>query len=296
MFRRPGSGARYEYHRVPRVSVVVERCCRATRTQLITRVRPGRTLSRRVSRVSSRQFVRADRVVPDTEFCSSRGPQRASTSADGCSTPPRTDIRARSSSSSSSSLTFFRPPTVFVAFLRLGTVAMTCPTNDTDGGCGGGGDWKDKYRALEKEYDDFREQSQSLERELEMDVEMLEKNNKELKSKNNQLQFDLDTQRVSTLSVGFRVFRSLAYYLRSTADVLRSQNVRRRQLVVSSLMVRCLDEKSRRTAKPNEPDTQLARGGYTFPRQRNQLRKIHQGVGTENRRLGKTTKVRLVVT
>jgi len=171
---------------------------------------------------------------------------------------------------------------------------MTCPTND--GGCGGGGDWKDKYRALEKEYDDFREQSQSLERELEMDVEMLEKNNKELKSKNNQLQFDLDTQRVSTLSVGFRVFRSLAYYLRSTADVLRSQNVRRRQLVVSSLMVRCLDEKSRRTAKPNEPDTQLARGGYTFPRQRNQLRKIHQGVGTENRRLGKTTKVRLVVT
>lgn len=57
-------------------------------------------------------------------------------------------------------------------------------------------DWKDKYRALEKEYDDFREQSQSLERELEMAVEFLEKNNKELKSKNNQLQFDLDTLRV----------------------------------------------------------------------------------------------------
>lgn len=57
-------------------------------------------------------------------------------------------------------------------------------------------DWKDKYRALEKEYDDFREQSQSLERELEMDVEMLEKNNKEFKSRNNQLQFDLDTLRV----------------------------------------------------------------------------------------------------
>lgn len=60
-------------------------------------------------------------------------------------------------------------------------------------------DWKDKYRALEKEYDDFREQSQSLERELEMDVELLEKNNKELKSKNNQLQFDLDTLRVCLL-------------------------------------------------------------------------------------------------
>lgn len=59
-------------------------------------------------------------------------------------------------------------------------------------------DWKEKHRALEKEYDDFREQSQSLERELEMDVEMLEKNNKELKSKNNQLQFDLDTVRVCT--------------------------------------------------------------------------------------------------
>lgn len=59
-------------------------------------------------------------------------------------------------------------------------------------------DWKDKYRVLEKEYDDFREQSQSLEHELEMDVEMLEKNNKELKSKNNQLQFDLDTLRVNT--------------------------------------------------------------------------------------------------
>lgn len=57
-------------------------------------------------------------------------------------------------------------------------------------------DWKDKFRALEKEYDDFREQSQSLERELEMDVELFEKNNKELKSKNNQLQFDLDTLRV----------------------------------------------------------------------------------------------------
>ncbi|XP_060835308.1 nuclear distribution protein nudE homolog 1 isoform X2 [Rhopalosiphum padi] len=56
-------------------------------------------------------------------------------------------------------------------------------------------DWKEKYKALEKEYDDFREQSQSLERELEMDVEVLEKNNKELKSKNNQLQFDLDTSR-----------------------------------------------------------------------------------------------------
>lgn len=56
--------------------------------------------------------------------------------------------------------------------------------------------WKEKYRALEKEYDDFREQSQSLERELEMDVETLEKGNKELKSKNNQLQFDLDTLRV----------------------------------------------------------------------------------------------------
>jgi len=56
-------------------------------------------------------------------------------------------------------------------------------------------------------------------------------------------------------------------------------------------MVRCLDEKSRRTAKSNEPDTQLARGGYTFPRQRNQLRKIYQRVGTENRRLGKITKV-----
>ncbi|VVC43421.1 Hypothetical protein CINCED_3A011831 [Cinara cedri] len=66
---------------------------------------------------------------------------------------------------------------------------MTNP-NETDSE-----DWKDKYRALEKEYDDFREQSQSLERELEMDVEMLEKNNKELKSKNNQLQFDLDTLR-----------------------------------------------------------------------------------------------------
>lgn len=59
-------------------------------------------------------------------------------------------------------------------------------------------DWKDKYRALEKEYDDFREQSQSFERELEMDVEMLEKTNKELKSKNNQLQFDLETLRVNT--------------------------------------------------------------------------------------------------
>jgi len=59
-------------------------------------------------------------------------------------------------------------------------------------------DWKEKYKALEKEYDDFREQSQSLERELEMDVEVLEKNNKELKSKNNQLQFDLDTLRVCT--------------------------------------------------------------------------------------------------
>jgi len=59
-------------------------------------------------------------------------------------------------------------------------------------------DWKEKYKALEKEYDDFREQSQSLERELEMDVEALEKNNKELKSKNNQLQFDLDTLRVCT--------------------------------------------------------------------------------------------------
>lgn len=57
-------------------------------------------------------------------------------------------------------------------------------------------DWKDKYRALEKEYDDFREQSQSLERELEMGAETLEKNNKELKSKNNQLQYDLDTLRV----------------------------------------------------------------------------------------------------
>lgn len=64
-------------------------------------------------------------------------------------------------------------------------------TNETDNE-----DWKDKYRALEKEYDDFREQSQSLERELEMDIEMLEKNNKELKSKNNQLKFDLDTLRV----------------------------------------------------------------------------------------------------
>jgi predicted nucleic acid-binding Zn-ribbon protein len=60
-------------------------------------------------------------------------------------------------------------------------------------------DWKDKYRALEKEYDDFREQSQSLERELEMDVELLEKNNKELKSKNNQIQFDLETLRVCLL-------------------------------------------------------------------------------------------------
>lgn len=73
------------------------------------------------------------------------------------------------------------------------SAAMTYCAKDTDSD----GDWKDKYRALEKEYDDFREQSQSLERELEMDVEMLEKNNKELKSKNNQLQFDLDTQRVS---------------------------------------------------------------------------------------------------
>jgi len=59
-------------------------------------------------------------------------------------------------------------------------------------------DWKEKHKALEKEYDDFREQSQSLEHELEMDVEILEKNNKELKSKNNQLQFDLDTLRVCT--------------------------------------------------------------------------------------------------
>lgn len=68
-------------------------------------------------------------------------------------------------------------------------------------------DWRDKYRALEKEYDDFREQSQSLERELEMDVDMLEKNNKELKSKNNQLQFDLDTLRVSKRSgFGFPVW------------------------------------------------------------------------------------------
>jgi hypothetical protein len=36
-------------------------------------------------------------------------------------------------------------------------------------------DWKEKHKALEKEYDDFREQSQSLERELEMDLETLEK-------------------------------------------------------------------------------------------------------------------------
>lgn len=68
-------------------------------------------------------------------------------------------------------------------------------------GCDGDS-WKDKYRALEKEYDDFREQSQSLERELEMDVEMLEKSNKELKSKNNQLQFDLDTLRVRNRTGG----------------------------------------------------------------------------------------------
>lgn len=59
-------------------------------------------------------------------------------------------------------------------------------------------DWKEKFRALEKEYDDFREQSQSLERELEMDNEMLEKTIKELKSKNNKLQFDNETLRVNT--------------------------------------------------------------------------------------------------
>lgn len=64
-------------------------------------------------------------------------------------------------------------------------------------------DWKEKHKALEKEYDDFREQSQSLERELEMDLETLEKNNKELKSKNNQLQFDLDTLRVCTCQIRF---------------------------------------------------------------------------------------------
>lgn len=70
------------------------------------------------------------------------------------------------------------------------SIEMTDPSGPDDHS------WKEKYRALEKEYDDFREQSQSLERELEMDVDTLEKSCKELKSKNNQLQFDLDTLRV----------------------------------------------------------------------------------------------------
>lgn len=77
--------------------------------------------------------------------------------------------------------------------------------------------WKEKYRALEKEYDDFREQSQSLERELEMDAETLEKSNKELKSKNNQLQFDLDTLRVRSRWADFIFCKTTAvlYYYNS---------------------------------------------------------------------------------
>jgi predicted nucleic acid-binding Zn-ribbon protein len=58
-------------------------------------------------------------------------------------------------------------------------------------------DWKRKYEEVEKELEEFRENSQLIEKELEMSLEQAEQQVRELRSKCNRLQFENDTLRVS---------------------------------------------------------------------------------------------------
>lgn len=55
---------------------------------------------------------------------------------------------------------------------------------------------QERLHDLETEFDEFRESSSTLERELEKDLDVAEKTIKEMRVKNNRLIFDLEESRV----------------------------------------------------------------------------------------------------
>lgn len=80
--------------------------------------------------------------------------------------------------------------------------------------------WKSKYEDSEREFEEFRQDSQMLERELEVSLEQAEKTNQELKTKNNHLILENETLKVRTKypnkHLSFRKLRKIICCRKST--------------------------------------------------------------------------------
>lgn len=60
--------------------------------------------------------------------------------------------------------------------------------------------WKKKYEELEKEYEEYMQNSQMIEKELEMSLEQAEKMNRDLKTRNNHLVLENETLKVNCIT------------------------------------------------------------------------------------------------